>query len=239
MITATPDHMGLDYEDVYYETADEVVINGWFIPAPGARHTLLFLHGNAGNVSYRLDLLKRFHTLGLSVFIIDYRGYGQSQGTPSEAGTYSDALGAWRYLTEVRGVAEHEIIVLGRSLGGAVAVWLAVRHTPAALILESTFTSIAAMGEHYYARLPLAPLLRIHYASIDRIGDIRCPILIAHSPDDRIVPFAEGRKLFAAAPTPKRFLELQGGHNDGFIVTGERYDRVIREFINSHAKMPR
>ncbi len=233
-ITRTPDQLGLIYEDVYYETADGVLINGWFIPVEGAERTLLFLHGNAGNLSNRLEILKLFHELGLSIFIIDYRGYGRSQGTPDEAGTYSDALGAWRYLTEVRGLSDRSIIVLGRSLGGAVATWLASRHTPAALILESTFTSIADMSKYYSFALPLTPLIRIHYASIDRIGDIQCPVLIAHSPADTIVPFELGRALFAAARQPKRFLELRGGHNDGFVTTGDAYRLGMRTFIDTH-----
>ncbi len=233
-ITRTPDQLGLAYEDVYYETADGALINGWFIPAAGAEQTLLFLHGNAGNLSNRLEILKLFHELGLSIFIIDYRGYGRSQGTPDEAGTYSDALGAWRYLTGTRGLSDRSIIVLGRSLGGAVATWLAARHTPAALILEGAFTSIADMSKYRSFAFLLRPFIHFHYASINHIGDIQCPVLIAHSPEDAVVPFEMGRALFAAARQPKRFLKMQGGHSDGFVTTGEAYRRGMRTFIDAH-----
>ncbi len=127
---------GLPYEDIYFKTEDDVLLNGWFIPVEDAKNTLLFFHGNGGNISHRLESLKIFHEMGLSVFIIDYRGYGQSQGTSSEQGTYRDAEAAWRYLTETRGISDEDIIIFGRSMGGAVATWLASRYTPNLLILE-------------------------------------------------------------------------------------------------------
>ena len=235
-IDFTPDMAGLSYEDVYFKTKDNVELNAWFIPVEGAKKTLLFFHGNGGNISHRLDSLKIFHELGLSVFIIDYRGYGQSQGTTSEQGTYRDAEAAWRYLTESRGISDKEIIVFGRSMGGAVATWLSNQYTPNLLILESTFTSVADMAKHYYPYLPTQLLARIKYASIDRIEDIQCPILFSHSRTDEIVPFKFGYKLFKQAREPKMFLELEGGHNDGFIVSGRSYVNGIRDFINTHGE---
>jgi len=233
-IDYTPDMAGLAYEDIYFKTEDDVELNAWFIPVEGARKTLLFFHGNGGNISHRLDSLKIFHELGLSVFIIDYRGYGQSQGTTSEQGTYRDAEAAWRYLTETRGIPDKDIIIFGRSMGGGVATWLSIRHTPDLLILESAFTSVADMAKHYYPYLPAHLLTRIKYASIDRIDAIKCPILFSHSQTDEIVPFELGVQLFKQAQAPKMFMQMQGGHNDGFIVTGRSYVNGIREFLDTY-----
>ncbi|RKZ49225.1 MAG: alpha/beta hydrolase [Gammaproteobacteria bacterium] len=233
-IDYTPDMAGLAYEDIYFKTEDDVELNAWFIPVEGARKTLLFFHGNGGNISHRLDSLKIFHELGLSVFIIDYRGYGQSQGTTSEQGTYKDAEAAWQYLTESRGIPDKDIIIFGRSMGGGVATWLSIQHTPDLLILESTFTSVADMAKHYYPYLPAHLLTRIKYASIDRIGAIQCPILFSHSQTDEIVPFELGLQLFKQAQAPKMFMQLEGGHNDGFIVTGRSYVNGIKEFLNTY-----
>ncbi len=233
-IDYTPDMAGLAYEDIYFKTEDDVELNAWFIPVEGARKTLLFFHGNGGNISHRLDSLKIFHELGLSVFIIDYRGYGQSQGTTSEQGTYRDAEAAWQYLTESRGIPGKDIIIFGRSMGGGVATWLSIQHTPDLLILESAFTSVADMAKHYYPYLPAHLLTRIKYASIDRIQDIQCPILFSHSQTDEIVPFELGVQLFKQAQAPKMFMQLKGGHNDGFIVTGRSYVDGIKEFLDTY-----
>ena len=219
------------YEYKYFKTEDNVELKAWFIPVAGAEKTLLFFHGNGGNISHRLDSLKIFHELGLSVFIIDYRGYGQSQGTTSEQGTYRDAEAAWRYLTETLDIPDKNIIIFGRSMGGGVATWLASQYTPNLLILESAFTSVADMAKHYYPYLPTTLLTRIKYASIDRIEAIRCPILFSHSQTDEIVPYELAVQLFKQAREPKEFLELQGGHNDGFIVSGHSYINGIKEFI--------
>ena len=235
-IDYTPDMAGLTYEDVYFKTEDNVELNGWYLPAEGAEKTLLFFHGNGGNISHRLDSLKIFHELGLSVFIFDYRGYGQSQGTTNEQGTYRDAEAAWKYLTESRGISGKNIIIFGRSMGGAVATWLANQYTPNLLILESTFTSVADMAKHYYPYLPTQLLTRIKYASIDRIEAIQCPILFSHSQTDEIVPFELGIQLFKQAQAPKMFMQLEGGHNDGFIVSGRSYINGIKEFMDKYGE---
>ena len=154
-LTASPSDIGLDYESVTLNTSDHVTLHGWFVPAPDRRGCLLFFHGNAGNISHRLDSLKIFHDLGLSVLIIDYRGYGKSQGSISEHGTYLDADAAWSYLTESRRIPAQEIVVFGRSLGAAVAANIASRKTPGALILESAFTSIPDMAAKLYPFLPV------------------------------------------------------------------------------------
>lgn len=235
-VEQTPDLAELFYEDIYFKTEDDVSLNGWYIPAPNAKKTVLFFHGNGGNISHRLQSLKIFHDMGLSVFIIDYRGYGKSQGVTGEQGTYKDADAAWKYLTETRGIAEKDIIIFGRSMGGAIAIWLASQHTADLLILESTFTSIADMGQHYYPYLPAKLLTRIKYPSIDRIQKINCPVLIAHSQTDEIVPYKLGQALFDEAPSPKMFMQLKGGHNDGFITSGTDYIAGIEEFIERYSE---
>lgn len=241
IIQTTPSTISLDYEDVSLVTADGEVINGWWIPAVEARATLLFLHGNAGNISHRLESIAIFNQLGLSVFIIDYRGYGKSSGRPSEQGTYLDAEAAWEYLLNEKGLKSDEIIVFGRSLGGAVATWLADRHTPAGLIIESSFTSIADIGKYYYPYLPTSLLARIKYASIERIAHNKSPLLVIHSIDDEIIPYQHGKALFAQAATEspqvnKMFMDIRGGHNEGFLLTGEKYSNGIDHFITDVLK---
>lgn len=232
-LETTPNQAGLVYEDVEFEASDGTALHGWFLPTEGARYTLIFLHGNGGNISHRLDSLKIFHHLGLQVFIFDYRGYGRSQGSPTEDGTYSDAEGAWDYLAQTRGVDPASILIFGRSLGGAVAIWLAQQHRPRGLIIESTFTSIEDMGATHYPWLPIRWLTRFHYDSTERIATIDAPLLVVHSKDDELVPFKLGRRLFDAAQEPKRFLEIQGDHNSGFLLSGQTYIQGLRSFVAS------
>ena len=230
---ATPQQIGLAFEDIELLTEDGVRLHGWFIPGDDARGTLLFFHGNAGNISHRLDSIAIFKRMNLDVFIIDYRGYGQSQGRVSEAGTYRDAEAAWSYLVETRGVAADRIVVFGRSLGASIAAWLASRHTPAALIVESSFSSVPSMGQRLYPFLPVKWLSSFSYDTRQYVSRIECPLLVVHSRTDEIIPYAEGRLVFDAAPADKQFLDLRGGHNDGFIVTGQAYRDGLRHFIDA------
>jgi len=235
-IITTPDQIGLSYEAVAFEAADGVRLSGWFVPAEGPpRGVILFCHGNAGNISHRLESIRLFHGLGLSTFIFDYRGYGQSEGKPTERGTYLDAEAAWRYLVQERQVAPTEIIVFGRSLGGAIAAWLAQDHTPGALIVESTFTSVPDMASHLYPFLPARLLSRFDYNAIDYVRKTHCPVLIVHSRDDEMIPFGHGRRLFEAADEPKAFLEITGTHNEGFVTSAERYQDGLDSFIARYA----
>jgi fermentation-respiration switch protein FrsA (DUF1100 family) len=229
---ATPAQIGLAYEEIEFPAADAVRLHGWFIPAEPARATILFCHGNGGNISHRLESIRIFHDLGLSIFIFDYRGYGASDGKPGEDGTYHDALGAWKYLTEKRGIAADQIVLFGRSLGGAVAAWLATKTTPRALIMESSFTSIPDVAARLYPFLPVRLLSRFHYPAKEYIKNLSLPILIVHSPDDDIIPFEHGRELFASAREPKQFLEIRGSHNDGFLVSGNEYRLGLDSFLN-------
>ena len=228
---ADPGAVGLEFQDVALETTDGVGLHGWYVPAAGARRALLFFHGNAGNISRRLDSIELFHRLGLDVLIIDYRGYGRSQGSPSEQGTYRDAEAAWRHLVEERGMDPGRIIVFGRSLGAAVAAWLAARHPPGALILESAFRSVPALAAELYPWLPVRWLARLRYDTEAWVRRVQAPVLVVHSLDDEIVPFSHGQAVFDAAGQPKTLLRLRGGHNDGFLVSAEVYRRGLGEFM--------
>jgi len=243
-LLATPDDAGMAYETVHLPTEDGETLHGWWIPAPdvsretgpgeGAAPTLLFFHGNAGNISGRLESTQQFHNLGLNVLIVDYRGYGQSTGSPSEAGLYKDAAACWAHLTDERGIAPADIVVFGRSMGGGPATWLAARHPPGALILESVFTNVPDVGAHHYSFLPVRALATNQFDNESRVPEIEAPTLHIHSRGDRVVPFELGRRVYEAAAEPKQFLEIQGGHNDGFLVSAEAYLRTIDAFLAEH-----
>lgn len=233
-LVATPEDIGLGYEDVQFVTRDSIRLHGWFVVNENAKGTLLFFHGNAGNISHRLESIAIFHELGLNVFIIDYRGYGQSEGRVTERGTYRDAEAAWEYLTENRGIAANQLIIFGRSLGASIAAWLTGKHTPAALILESGFSSVPSMAKRIYPFLPVHWLASFKYNTRHYVENISCPVLVAHSKNDEVIPFAEGLKVFDAAPEAKQFLEMRGGHNDGFLVSRSVYVAGLQSFIDEN-----
>lgn len=237
-LTATPAAIGLDYEEVTFQTSDEVQIHGWFVPSETAELTVLYFHGNAGNISGRLETLDLLNNLGLNVLIIDYRGYGKSGGVPSEKGTYKDAEAAWQYLTEERATSADKIVIMGRSLGGAIGAQLASNKEAAAAIIESTFTSAEDLGADFYPWLPVRWVLKHEYPTIDYIRRIRVPLMIVHSRDDNLIPFHHGRALYEAANKPKVFVELTGSHNTGFLDTGVRYQTEIQNFLKAHTAYP-
>ena len=230
-LVSTPEWLGMSYQNVTIKTEDNVTLHAWFVPAKNAKKTLLFFHGNAGNISHRLQSIRIFHDLGLSVFIIDYRGYGESKGKTSEMGTYRDARAAWNYLVSTRGIGEKNIIIFGRSLGAAIAAQLAANIMPGAIILESAFSSAVEMARTVYWYLPVRLLARIHYPTASFVARVSCPVLVIHSKQDEIVPYEHGRQIFDAAPEPKQFLELRGGHNDGFSVSQRDYVAGINDFL--------
>jgi uncharacterized protein len=230
-IRHTPGDIGLEYEEADFITKDGIAINGWYIPAEPDREVVLFCHGNAGNISDRLDSIKIFHDLGLGVLIFDYRGYGKSAGKISEEGTYMDAEAAWGYLTDVKGKAPGEIIVFGRSLGGAIAAETAVRKKTACLILESTFLSVPAIARKYYPWLPVGLISKYRYNTEEKVAAIGIPKLIIHSRADEIIPFEHGRLLYEKAAEPKQFLEIRGGHNEGFLLSRDIYNEGLMTFI--------
>lgn len=234
-LTATPADIGLAYEEVRIATADGERLHGWYVP--GGTAVMLFFHGNAGNISHRLDSLAIFHQLGLTTLIVDYRGYGDSTGSPTERGTYRDAEAAWEYLVKERGVAPERIILFGRSLGAAVAAWLASRERPGGVILESCFSSGADMAKRLYPFLPARLITRLRYPVTDYVREIRSPLLVVHSRDDEIVPFKMGRAIHDAAPEPKSFLELRGDHNAAFLLSREAYLAGLDSFLRTSQGM--
>ena len=230
----SPADVGLEYRDITFTTSDGHRLHGWFIPGP-RRVTMLWFHGNGGNISHRVDNIAMIHhRLGANVFIFDYRGYGQSPGKPSERGTCEDAQAALSYLRGMPEVAGHRIVLFGRSLGGAVAVDLAASEQVEGVILESTFTSIRSMARRAYPFLPLGPFLRTRYDSLAKIGRLSSPVLFVHSEDDEIVPYEEGVRLHEAAPEPKRFHSISGaGHNETYTSGGEAYWQALDDFLDS------
>lgn len=232
----SPDDEELAYEDVWLTTADGVQIHGWFIPAPNERGTVLYFHGNGDNISGTFWEVGALHRIGLSAFFVDYRGYGQSGGTPSEAGLYEDAAAAWRYLTETRGIPANQIILMGHSLGGGVAAALAadVEQPPAGLVLMSTFTAAVDVGAEHYPFLPVYWLAHNRYPTRDRLPSITVPILITHGTTDRVIPFHHGRRLYDLASEPKQFIEIPNeGHYAGFSLILERYGPEVEAFLDS------
>lgn len=232
-VVETPTHRGVAYEDVWLTADDHVRVHGWFVPADKPRATLLYFHGNAGNISGRLEAIMLYRRLGLNVFIIDYRGYGKSEGEPSEAGMYRDAEAAWRYLTDARGIAPQQIVIYGRSLGGGVASHLAAQHRAGALVLESSFTSLHDAAAGVYPWLPVHWLLRYRYPVQENLARVAIPVLIMHSRADELIPFAHGERLYAAAAEPKRFFEIGGTHNEGFFADRASYVQGLDAFLRA------
>jgi fermentation-respiration switch protein FrsA (DUF1100 family) len=230
----TPTALGLSFDDVWLRTEDDLRLHGWYLPVPDAALVVLVCHGNAGNISHRLDRVLLFQTkLKASVFLFDYRGYGKSEGSPDEEGTYADGRAAYQHLRE-RGYDPGRIVLFGESLGAAVAVQLAQERPAAALVLESPFTSIPDMAAAVYPFLPLGRLVRTRYDNLEKIPSLRIPLLILHGTRDRTVPFEQGERLFEAASEPKRFAAISGaGHNDAFLVGGESYWKAWTELLDS------
>jgi fermentation-respiration switch protein FrsA (DUF1100 family) len=234
-LVATPTDIGLRYRDVAIDTDDGERLHGWYLPAAPGSRTLLFLHGNAGNISHRLDSLAIFHGLGLSVLIIDYRGYGQSSGRPDEQGLYRDGEAALAYLRDRMEIPPSEILLFGRSLGAAVAARLASEHRVGGLILESAFTSAADLAAGLYPWLPARLLVRYRYDTARYLRDACVPVLLIHSRDDEIVPFHHAQSLYRLACEPKTLLEIAGDHNSGFLLSRERYLEGLRQFLDATA----
>jgi fermentation-respiration switch protein FrsA (DUF1100 family) len=230
-ISCTPAELGLDFEDVTFTTTDGLKLNGWHIPALDSRFTVLFCHGNGGNMMHRLDSINIFHNLGLNCLVFDYRGYGHSEGRPTEQGTYLDAAAAYRWLTEDKKIQPQDIIIFGRSLGGTIAAQLARNVDAKALAIESTFTSYVDIGRKFYWYMPVRLFARFSYDTIDYIKDVHCPVMVIHSANDEIVPFEFGRRLYETANEPKEFIEIVGSHNDGFVVSGDIYTGAWSEWL--------
>ncbi|MBU2497423.1 MAG: alpha/beta hydrolase [Proteobacteria bacterium] len=226
-----PETLRLNYKDVYFQTEDGKRLHGWFFPLERKAQVILFFHGNAGNISHRLDNVRILLERGLQVFIFDYRGYGQSAGRPSEQGIYRDGVAAYEYLIQKEKISPGEIVLFGRSLGAAVAIEVALRKEVKSAILESAFTSTKEMARKMGPFALFSPILPANYNNLKKIGDLQVPKLIIHGDSDEIVPFSMGRRLFEAASAPKFFLPLKGaGHNDTYLVGGEAYFQALAAF---------
>ena len=227
-----PEEMQLVYKDVYFDTDDGKRLHGWFFKGEEKGPVILFCHGNAGNISHRLDNIRRLLGRGVRVFIFDYRGYGRSEGRPSETGIYKDGLAACDWLVRKARIPADHIILFGRSLGAAVAVDIALKREVRSLIIESAFTSTKEMAKTMLPFRLFAPLLPANYNNLEKIPHVSKPKLIIHGDEDRLVPFHMGEKLFETAKAPKYFYRLRGaGHNDTYEVGGENYFKTIEAFI--------
>jgi uncharacterized protein len=234
-IDRTPHQVALEFEDLFFTARDGVRLNGWFIPHPEARSTLVWFHGNAGNIGDRVDNIRSLHEKAkVNIFIFDYRGYGRSEGRPSEEGTYLDGEAALEWVQKkIVAQAHPKIILFGRSLGAAVATEMAIRVRSQGLILESPFISVPEMAGVLFPYLPIGQLLKTQYDVREKIKNIGVPLLVLHGDRDEIVPFEQGKAVFAAAPEPKKFFAIAGAaHNDTYLTGGEAYYREIKQFID-------
>jgi len=231
-VTGTPADLGLEYQDITFNTSDGETLSGWFIPKEGADLTIFYCHGNAGNVGAYMAHYEVFLECGYNVFTFDYRGFGHSSGEPSEIGTYRDVHAAWTHLTEVEGVPKENIVVYGRSMGGPLAAWMGKTDTPGALVLESTFTSFDDAAKDIGFFLPIGLLSRFDYRTIDYVQKALCPVLIVHSDEDLKIRFHHGEELYDAANEPKEFLKMKGGHPDCIETSGDTYTDGLTGFID-------
>lgn len=230
---ADPSKADLAVEDVYFKASDGVKLNGWYIPADNAKLTILFCHGTGGNISGSLYTAKFLKQWGANVFMLDYRGYGRSEGSPSEKGTYCDARAAWDWLVNTKHIRPDTIVIFGRSLGGSIATELATNVQPRGLWIESTFTSCTDVGARKAPRWIIKIICQYKYPTIENIKKVHCPVLVLHSPDDKIISYQFGQELFAAANEPKTFVTISGAHNDGFYTSGEKYTLPVTQWLDS------
>lgn len=244
-LTKTPRDIDLPFDSVILTASDDVNIHGWFIPAQAsdekdaaadASPTLLFFHGGDGNISDRLQKVRLFHDIGFDVFIIDYRGYGKSGGAPSERGLANDALAAYSYLVEKRGVRPQRLYFYGEDLGAAVAIDLATKARVAGLITEAASASVIEETQQAWPLIPWQFLLRNKFDSVSKIRDVHIPVLLIHSADDDVVSFNDSRRLFALAHEPRQLLEIHGTHNDAFVNSFDAYYDAISHFVSGEPK---
>jgi fermentation-respiration switch protein FrsA (DUF1100 family) len=227
--------ISLPLQDVWFESTDGTRLFGWYVEAAAASSVLVWCHGNAGNIIHRLENLRELYRIGLSVFLFDYRGYGRSQGRPSEEGLYRDAMAAYDYVTRNRRIAPGRVVIFGRSLGAAVAGEVAAHKPAASLILESCFPSIEAVAKHYYHGIPVHWLLGASFKLIERVARLSLPKLFVHGDHDSIIPLALGQETFQASKPPKEFYVIKGAdHNDLPFVGGRPYYSKLRDFIARH-----
>jgi len=234
VVNRDPSYFDWSFEDVWLEPSPGERSHAWWIPTENSRGVCLFSHGNGGNIAGRLESVGALRKLGLSVLVYDYGGYGKSSGAPSEGRIYDDIRAAWRYLTETRGIAPQQIVLFGRSLGGAPSAQLATEVSCAGLVLESTFTSLPAAAQEAMPWVPARWLTRHHFDSLSKMPSIHCPVLVIHAPEDRTVRFHHGEALYAAANQPKRWLQIHGDHNAGFLQSQDLIHEAWSSFLQAY-----
>ncbi|MCF7855513.1 MAG: alpha/beta hydrolase [Candidatus Pacebacteria bacterium] len=233
--SATPGDLGMRYDEDVIKTEDGESLAAWFVPSSEtAAPVILLCHGNAGDRADRLHIVLTLHEMGFGVLLFDYRGYGRSTGKPSEKGTYADARAAWRYLVDLRGIDPGAIVIYGRSLGGAIAANLATETSPAALIVESTFSSAPDMAGMMFPYLPCRWLCRYRYDTEAAVRRVGCPLMVAHSPVDGMIPFRQAEAVFDAAAEPKQFVRTIGDHNSGGLDADPEYREALKTFVLKH-----
>lgn len=231
-----PERFGVTAEDCWLTAEDGVRLHGWYAEGIDSDLdiTLLWYHGNAGNITHRLENMRDLLNLGVNVFIIDYRGYGKSDGSPDEPGIYKDGIAAYDYLITEKEHTKENIVLFGKSLGAAVAVEVATQRGVRGMILESAFTDAKAMANIIMPFLPVGAVISSKFNSIGKIKNMYVPVLFTHGDRDTIVPVDLGKKLFEAANEPKEFYTIHGAdHNDTYIVGGEEYYNKIKQFLES------
>lgn len=234
-IVQTPRQAGLQFQDHFFTSADGVRLHGWFIPHRDARATLVWFHGNAGNISHRVENIKLLHDrVKINIFIFDYRGYGRSAGSISEEGAYRDGAAALDFVRQQLAVEAKSLIIFGRSLGAAVAAEMALRFACRGLILETPFTSIRDMAKTVFPVLPIGPFLQTRFDVLEKIAQVKVPLLVLHGDRDDLVPYEHGQRVFAAARAPKEFYTINGAtHNDTYLVGGDAYFERLRSFVEA------
>lgn len=231
-LTATPADVGIEFENLQLITSDNETLHAWYIPAEKpTTQTVLFFHGNAGNISHRLETIKIYHQLGFNFLIFDYRGFGISSGKPSEQGTYIDADTVWNFLVNEKNLSTEDIIIAGRSLGGGVASELAKKVQPRLLILESTFTSMPDVSAVHYPFMPTNLIVKHRYETIKKLPEIHCPIIFVHSKKDEVIPFSQSQRNYSVANEPKQFIEISGGHGSGFLLSKQSYVTELKKAL--------
>ncbi len=231
-VSETPAEIGIAYEEVTFKTSDGESLNAWYVPVKDAETTVLYCHGNAGNICHRLHKVKFFHEMGVNFFIFDYRGYGKSSGRPGERGLYNDAIAAYDYLMSREDVDKSKIVMYGKSLGGPIAAEVCLRRKVSALILESSFASVVIRTQQIYPFLPMKFLITQKYDAVAKVKNIDIPKLIVHGRNDEVISFNHGQILFDTAAEPKQFLSFEGGHNDEVYVTSLEYKEKLEKFLS-------
>lgn len=242
-VVSSATRFALQEKRVTYPSTDGTPLVAWIVPAAGTPRSdtwLLICHGNLGNISLgrRQEFYASMRDLGINLFAFDYRGFGESGGVPDEQGLYADAMASYQYVNQALGVPPEKLILFGHSLGSGVAIELATHVQAAGLIVEGAYTSIVDRGQELYPYFPVKLIASQRFPSLDRIASVNIPKLFLHSPEDTVIPYAHGRRLFESAQTPKRFVNLRGGHDNAYRIDKAVYFGAVAEFLRDITSRP-